>query len=64
MFTLTEYLPKGRGEDGTRTRNHLLAKQARYQLRHIPKKTMQAPGNRPESATLDEGVEPSLFTRW
>ena len=50
MFTLTEYLPKGSGEDGTRTRNHLLAKQAHHQLCYIPKKTMQAPGNRPEMA--------------
>lgn len=63
MFTLTEYSPKGRGEDGTRTRNHLLAKQARYQLRHIPKKPCKHQGTAPSRLTLDEGVEPSLFTR-
>lgn len=30
------YLQRSGGEDGTRTRNLLLAKQLRYQLRHNP----------------------------
>ena len=47
----------GSGEDGTRTHNRLLAKQLRYQLRHIPEE--QTAGFEPAHPVWKTGALPT-----